>query len=502
MRRMARTMPTDPKQPRVGRSTAGRDSWLIGVWFATATYVVLLSAESIHLYRSFRTSLDVSIYSQAVWLVGHFHSPFITISNRFLLGDHFQPGLVLLAPLEWVGLGVPGLLVIQSVGLALMAPVLFALARDAGAAPRLAAIPALLWLVCPWIAAVNLAEFHPTAFAPALLGLSVLAARRDQTVWLFVTAALAMSLKEDAALVYLAFGLVLVVMGKRRNGAILAVASSLIFVLALAVVRSQGDAVTVFSQRFAGDRGEGLPEVVTWMFLHPGALLGDLLTGTNLAVVAALLLATGGLALLDPIWMLLALPILAHNLLSSYPAQHRLLDQYQLLAAAAFFIAAALGVHKFVSFSRFARLVAFAAVVLALVADVAGGIYVHSFRLGADSMVDTGVATRAISLIPTRAAVAASVHLAPLLSRRVEVYTLPEPFLPIWPGTISASDLAARAERVDYAIYADGDIVVYESPSLDLLPAVLRARGFVEIFDEGTIHVFKRRQPVSREQPP
>ena len=276
---MARISSSDTDQRRGRLRAAVRDRWLLGVWLATVAYVAILSAESIHLYRSFRTGFDLAIYSQAVWLVGNFRSPAITVDNTFLLAAHFQPGVVLLAPLEWVGLGVPGLLVSQSVGLALMAPVLFALARDAGAAPRLAAVPALLWLVCPWIAAVNLAEFHPTSFVPSLLGLSVLAARRDQTLWLLATAALAMSLKEDIALVYLVLGLVLIFEGKRRQGAILAVASSFTFVLALAVVSSQGDAVSYFGQRFAGDRGKTVPDALGWMLQHPFGALGDLRRG-------------------------------------------------------------------------------------------------------------------------------------------------------------------------------------------------------------------------------
>ena len=58
-------------------------------------------------------------------------------------------------------LGVPALLTAQSVALALTAPALYALARAYGAPPPLAAVPAFLWLVCPWVASVNLFEFVP-----------------------------------------------------------------------------------------------------------------------------------------------------------------------------------------------------------------------------------------------------------------------------------------------------------------------------------------------------
>ncbi len=47
-----------------------------------------------------------------------------------------------------------GLLTAQSIALALTAPALYALARASGASSVLAALPALLWLVCPFVASV------------------------------------------------------------------------------------------------------------------------------------------------------------------------------------------------------------------------------------------------------------------------------------------------------------------------------------------------------------
>ena len=79
-----------------------------------------------------------------------------------MLEAHFQPALVLLTPLYWLDLGVPALLTAQSIGLALTAPALFALARHVGASPALAALPAFLWLVCPFVASVNLSSSGPT----------------------------------------------------------------------------------------------------------------------------------------------------------------------------------------------------------------------------------------------------------------------------------------------------------------------------------------------------
>ena len=55
--------------------------------------------------------------------------PFSTIRGRDLFADHFQPALVLFAPLGLDGLAPTGLLIVQSALLAAVAPALYILAR-------------------------------------------------------------------------------------------------------------------------------------------------------------------------------------------------------------------------------------------------------------------------------------------------------------------------------------------------------------------------------------
>src|SRR5436309_2997454 len=144
--------------PASARGLARVSAWGLVVWLAAAVYAIGLSAESIYRQNHFRTGFDLAIEDQFLWLAAHGHHLFSTIVDRSLVADHFQPGLLLLTPLYWLGLGVSGLLVAQSLALALVAPALYALARDRGASPMVAAVPALLWLVSPWTTSVNLYE--------------------------------------------------------------------------------------------------------------------------------------------------------------------------------------------------------------------------------------------------------------------------------------------------------------------------------------------------------
>ena len=415
-----------------------------------------------------------------------------------MLADHFQPGLVLFTPLYWVGLGVPGLLVVQSVGLALVAPALFALARTSGASPALAAIPAFLWLACPWVASINLFEFRPSAFAPVLLVLGVLAAVQSRVVLLTVTTVVAVSLKEDVALTYVALGLILVLQGKRRLGGVLAAASAVWFLVSTRIMESLGSS-DFFGQRFAGDRGESVGDAILWSLQHPVETLSDFASQSLLGLIA-LLIATGGLALLAPVWLLLAVPSALYNALSAYTSQHDLVHHYHQGTVVGLFVAAAVGVRRLGTASRQARLAATAALGTAAVVALIGGVRVHSLPSESPPL-SPAVTDAALDVIPPGVPVAATRSLLPHLSHRVEIYTLPEPFVPLdWGGTLTSGELAERAERVEWVAYVEGDQVGriftgelgVDTAVPDVRPTLAR-EGFVVVARAGPLEILRRR---------
>jgi uncharacterized membrane protein len=447
--------------------------------------------ESVAAHRSFVTGFDTALYDQLLWLLANGHEAFSTIVAKPMLADHFQPGLALLTPVVWLGGGVPALMVVQSAALAATGPALYALARASGARPEYAAVPALLWIACPFVARLNLWEFRPTAFASVLLVLSVLGAVRGRLWLLGVTALLALSLKEDLALVYLMLGAILSIRGQRRLGTIVAAGSLAWFVGVSLVIRSGGGSLDAFGRRFAGGRGNSVPDAFVWMVQHPFGTAWDVVHGSGIYLVA-LLVATGGLALLAPLWLLLALPTAAHNVLSAYEPQHLLSYHYHQLTMTALFIAAALGVHRLQTATRSLRIAAGVGIGAAAILAVAAGSWAHAhwterIRLPQEP-------TRAaLALVPPQAPVAASTHLLPHLSHRVDVYTLPEPFLRLDTGSpLTDAEFAERARRVDYVVYRENDLPVeYEGTSATVLD-LLRSEGFVPIARAGVVTVFRR----------
>jgi len=471
--------------------------WITAVWLGTAAYAVVFAVETTADHNAFRTGVDLAFYDQLLWLLSHGHEPFSTVVSRPLLADHFQPGVLLFTPLYWLGLGVPGILTVQAIGLALTAPALFALARASGASRAVASIPAFLWLVCPWVATMNLFEFHPLAFSPVLIVLSVLAAFRERWIALFVTAALAVTLKEDVALTYVMLGLLLAYRGQRRVGAVLTLGSAAWLVMAYGVIRTLGGSYDAYGQRFAGDRGDSVPDTVGWMLSHPLRTLTDI-ADLSLAGVVLLLVSTGCLALLAPSWMLLAAPTALHNALSAYQPQHELVNHYHLGTLIGLFVAAAIGAGRVHVLSRYARLAVTGTLSVAAMLALVGGLWAHRFS---DTVLLEREPTRLLlDRIPPDAPVAAARSLVPHLTHRVEVHTLPEPFIPLeWGSPLTDAEFAERAERIRFVAYVEGDQIgtILTGEDIELVPDVrptLLREGFVVIAQSGKVEIFERRR--------
>jgi uncharacterized membrane protein len=469
-------------------------AWFGAVLVATAAYATVLSAASIEKHEHFDSGgYDLGIFSQAIWLLAHGHAPFSTIRGRDLFADHFQPGLALLAPLGRLDLPT-AVLVLQSVLLALPAPLLYVLARRRGARRPLALAVSLLWLASPLTQWPNLFDYHPETAVPVLMVLGAVLLERDRTTLFVVSAVLACSFKEDVPLVYAMWGVVLWLEGRRRFGTALAAGALAWTAFAFAVaIPSAGGNLTFYSKRFAGGRGS-VGGVVRGLFEHPIAAFDRAATGSNAHIVIALLLSSGGLALLAPRYLLLALPTTVTNVLSAYPPQHDLHYQYQLIPAAGVAIAGAYGagvLTRRVS-RRMAEAVTAVLVAAAVVITIVKSPGINVLRSAAPANAPAKRA--ALSLIPAGANVSAAPDLAAHLATRDAIYQLPEPFLYLagngqyW----SRKEVRARLPSVSYVIDDDDPRSPYAASLMRELRPRIPAMGFRLVFDREGVRVWRR----------
>jgi uncharacterized membrane protein len=458
-----------------------------------AVYALVVAVLALLRYESFASDFDHGIFSQYVWLLGHFHEPFNTINLRTLLGDHVEPGIAVLAPLGTLGVAAPGLLVVQTLALAATAPLLYLLAREHGARGWVAAAPALLWCASPVVLRPALHDFHPEALVPVLLVGGCLALARDRVVWFGATAVLGCAMKEDVGLTYAALGLVLLWSGRRRLGTVLAVGAAAWSAFAVYVVLPAfGNAAEQeFAPRFAGERGDSFADVVRYAILHPLTTVDQALTPNDVGVLAMLVLTTGGLCLLAPRWLVVAVPAAALNLLSAYDLQHTIAYHYWIVAAGAVAVAGAVGAAKVGSRSARTWLgwsVAAGCFLVVLSLQWANAI-VEQIRFEWPHRADRQAV---LDAIPSNASVAAPMHALSHLAERTTLYVVPEPLLAVRVGTEwDAADRAEAAKELEYVVF-DPAMRFWGSPTVGQVQAEIERRGFREVMRRGETRLYRK----------
>lgn len=276
---------------------------------------------------------DQAFFQQLVWNLGQGRGFQSSFTPGSFLGLHFEPLLALVAPIELLWADARVLSLLAAAAAAALGPCAFLLLRAltgrAGMAAALAA-PLPLW---PALQESVRAGFHPEAIGLDLALLAGWAALRERRLLAWVLAALALAGKEDQGWNLLVVGLaVATAPGARRVGMSLAGAGLAWGVAAIGVVMPL--------LRAGGPLATG--GYYSWL-LHasPGAVANALVYPRAWLAVLQLILCTGGLALLRPAWLALAVPPLVADLLSAHDPQPALHLQYALPLVAPVLLAAA-----------------------------------------------------------------------------------------------------------------------------------------------------------------
>jgi len=204
---VAAAQPRAAMSLRLGRTLAG-----------SLTFLAFAAYASISVYRHEHyasNAFDLAVQDQTVW--GYSQGEFIyntVLGIPNLLGDHFHPILVVLAPFMWVWNSAEVLLVAQAVLLAIAGiPIYLWGERELGPFAGLAYQAA--YLVFWGVLAGVVYDFHHAVFAVPAIS-TALYATLTRRNWLLIPAvAWAMLTREDVALTLIALGLFIVVVQRR-----------------------------------------------------------------------------------------------------------------------------------------------------------------------------------------------------------------------------------------------------------------------------------------------
>lgn len=444
-----------------------------------AGFALLFSWLAVSRHQAFQShAFDLGNVDQAVWNTLHGRllrfTDMTVAGNRVLtsrLAIHVEPLLIPISVLYLIHSGPETLLVLQAVVVGTGALPAFLLARDALAWRWSALIFPLAYLLHPSLQNAVLDDFHAVTLSAAFLLWAMLALYRRQRLVFAACAVLAASTKEEISLLLALLGLVWILRGAPRFGALLAAMSVVWFFLCVGVIIPHANPhhSSPYLARYSY-LGHGLLGVVGGAALHPLRLLSVLTSPDRLQYLSNLLAPLGYVSLAAFPVLLLAAPTLAINLLSADPSMYSGYYQYSAelipYVVVAALLAIALVAHR-------GRVVAAVLAALVLAASVLSAWQYGFMPLANGYLIPhpgshQELENHLLHAIPPQAVVAAADEIEPHLSDRPTIYLLPTthpingpaarylvldasiPSLPTTPATLHR--VAERALRSGYGI--------------------------------------------------
>jgi uncharacterized membrane protein len=443
------------------------------------------------------TTFDLAFYVQALWLAlrGQWQVSLLEVP---LLGNHAEPIVFLLAPFFALWSHPMLFVLAQTLALATMPFTAWRIVARLGIEPVAGSLLALATVLTPATILVGLHEFHPEALAAPLILLLIEArlAERRAGFWVWFLAVL--SVKENMALLLLAWCVVFAVIDWREGRAwvrwnlwpgLVAAAWLGSYSAWLSPWLNGGrvDYLELYSHL-----GATSGEIVRGLFLAPQRAAGALwraLTSGNLVWV--LLLPLLGLPLLRPHWWLIAAPILLQHLLSWRPSEWSIGAHYPAPLIPLFWIAAAEAFSRL----RAPRFVAVSMVSACLVGQVWVGpalALARAIPTIADTIDERTWKAALLDRIPAGASVMANQPYLSHLAQRERVLSLHHTLKGLKTLSRAAHETPAPTDAV-FLDFEDG--TTFNTAAGYYHPRMRTADGRDVPSSDRLLHEFLRQQP-------
>jgi uncharacterized membrane protein len=316
---------------------------------------------------------DLSIFDQTIWRYSNFEVPRNTIRGfDNILGDHFSPILVLLAPLYWIWADPRMLFAAQGILIAAAIVPIYLFARPRIGRPAaylLSLAYALFW----GISAAVAFDFHEVAFAPLLIALVVLFIDQERWRPYWIALFLLLCVKEDMPVIVVFVGLYLLVLRHFRRGAITIAVGVVWYEIATQVLMPHFAGAQGFQYWWYTQIGSSPFDAIRNSIEHPGLLPHFLVDDPQKVKLLLYLLVPFLFLILYSPLLLLAIPLIAERV---YSTNKSLLDNrfhYSLAIASVLAMGAADGLRNVIGglgLERYRRVIAIGATGLMVVGGV------------------------------------------------------------------------------------------------------------------------------------
>lgn len=432
-------------------------------------WIVVIFAASVYKYETYGQGYDQVDFEQAIWNTVHGR---VMEDSRFnftgsVFGMDWMPMLLFFVPFYALLPSAHTLFFLQIVGSALGAIPLYWLARDR-LGSRVAGLGAgIAYLLYPTLLHTALNPFQVRLFSLTLLLFAFYSFEKARWHLFLALSLLAMLARTDVALVVAMFGVYGLLTRRRWQYTLLPLLigfgyfalSTFVIVPSFAYpgalsggpVSPGADPMSCWPcgnnpmLAYYGHLGPNGPEIVKYIVTHPIDVARLMLEGPKIWYMLSLLLPLLFLPLLSPRPLVLGLPILALNLLSTRSAQFSYDHHYSLLLIPGLLVAAIYGADRLRTLLarrqrsaetapsgkspgnplRAVQLGALALVLWALIMQVPyKNPAVSAFRYP-ESVARIEAVRALIAMVPPDAKVAASSKLAPHLLPRRYIYNFP-----------------------------------------------------------------------------
>jgi uncharacterized membrane protein len=410
-----------------------RAEWIVLGGMITA-YVVIFGTLTWRQQSNFATfGFDMGIYDQGLWLVSHFHEPFVTVRGLNYFGHHVNLITLLFVPAYWLGAGPHFLYVVETLAMAAGAIPVWLLARDK-TNPWTALVPAGAFLLYPSLEWINWWHFHPDALIITPLLFAWWCASRKNWRWFMVSIICALLAKEDAALAVFVMGIVLIVKGERKWGLRTLLAGLGWFLIATQAIIpiANGGKEAFYEELFPG-YGHSMKEILWTMVRHPSRTYRWMLLTDRLKYYRQLLYPVALMPLAAPLILVMAGPQTLVNIVSIHQPTHDIRYHYSSVLIAVIFMST---VETF-SWIVKRGIVWHVLVILVLtISSVVSNKEWSPSPLGNDYNVawiqhpqpQHAAVNRALKLIRPKDKVTATYYIVPHITHRQYAYEFPNPF--------------------------------------------------------------------------
>lgn len=255
---------------------------------------------------------DLGIFDQAIWNTAHGDILFSSLKNNMnLLGDHFEPVLLLIAPLYLLWPNVIILFLVQSILLASAVIPLYLIARAELKERFLILAFIVSYILSRPLRGVGLSDFHPECFVLTLLFWAYYFVKKRKNTLLVLTVLLLLFCKEDVAFLISGLGIFVLFSQKRfRLGFVLFIAGIAAWFLETKIIIPHFNPSGVYPYMDRLPFGLTYMDNIKAVINNPFLLVNSFLTKEKMEYCVKLLAPLGFLSILSPAhYVLIAIPL-------------------------------------------------------------------------------------------------------------------------------------------------------------------------------------------------